>query len=397
MSVRTAVVLAAGEGTRLRPLTRNRPKPMLPAANRPILEHVLDALVDAGLERIVLVVGYRRERVQEHFGPTYRDVPLEYVIQDKQLGSGHALLQAGAVVDEPMLVVNGDRLVESDAVGAVCETFESDQATSAMAVIERGEASKYGAVTLADRDVVEIIEKPESDDYRLINAGIYAFEPSIFDAIAATPREAGELGLTETISRLIDGDRVRGVHIEGLWIDATYPWDLLDVAAAVLEHSRVRESQDNTDVWVDDTAIVHERATLRPPVVVSADCEIGPGAVLGPNVAVGRNCTVESNVTVERAVLDADARIDHGSTVIDAVLGQAVDVGVDVTIPGGPGDVRVDTHVFEDQPLGAVLADRAATGGAVTFEPGALVGPGAVIGDGAFVRGRIPGGAEVVR
>ncbi|MBO4249570.1 nucleotidyltransferase family protein, partial [Halomicrobium sp. IBSBa] len=105
MHIDTAVVLAAGEGTRLRPLTRNRPKPMLPAANRPILEHVFDALVEAGIEKLVAVVGYKRDRVQDHFGPTYRGVPISYVSQTKQLGSGHALLQARSAVDGPVLVM----------------------------------------------------------------------------------------------------------------------------------------------------------------------------------------------------------------------------------------------------------------------------------------------------
>jgi glucose-1-phosphate thymidylyltransferase len=113
------VVLAAGEGTRLRPLTHNRPKPMLPAANRPILEHVLETLVEAGVTELVLVVGYKRDRVQEHFGPTFQDIPIRYVVQEKQLGSGHALLQAREAVDEPMLVVNGDRVIEPEMVRAV--------------------------------------------------------------------------------------------------------------------------------------------------------------------------------------------------------------------------------------------------------------------------------------
>lgn len=397
MSVGTAVVLAAGEGTRLRPLTRNRPKPMMPAANRPVLEHVLDALVDAGLDRIVLVVGYRRERVQEYFGATYREIPIEYVIQDKQLGSGHALIQAQSAVDESCIVVNGDHIVAESAVERVVETFQSDDATAAMAVIERNNASKYGAVTLADRDVVQIIEKPENDDYRLINAGIYAFEPSIFDAIQQTSRDSGELRLTDTLTQIIASDRIRGVPVEGIWVDATYPWDILDVAVSVLEHGSIPEPERRTGEWLADSAHVHETVTLRSPVVVGPDCEIGPGAVVGPNVALGRNCTIGSNATVERTVADADSRIGHGSTIIDAILGQDVALGVDTTIAGGPADVRVDQQIFEDRQLGAVLADRARSGGAVTFEPGSLVGPGATIRHGGVVHGHVPEDAEVMR
>ncbi|WP_302081571.1 bifunctional sugar-1-phosphate nucleotidylyltransferase/acetyltransferase [Salinibaculum rarum] len=397
MSVQTAVVLAAGEGTRLRPLTRNRPKPMLPAANRPILEHVLDALVDAGIERIVLVVGYRRERVQEHFGPSYRSVPIDYVVQRKQLGSGHALLQARETVDSAHLVVNGDRIIEAAAVESVVDAFENDTAPAALAVLERPDASRYGAVTLHDRDIDEIVEKPDSDTYRLINGGIYAFEPTIFDAINETEREAGELALTDTIAGLIDEKRVRGVRIGGLWVDATYPWDLLQVASEVLARGRISEPQRRESIWVDADASVHDDATLRGPVVVGPDCEVAPGAVIGPNVALGRNVTIGPNVTAERTVLDSDARVDAGSTLRDAVIGQDVHLGVSTTIPGGPSDVRVNQTVFEDQRLGAVLGDRTRARGDVSVEPGTLVGPNVTLGTGAHVRGTIPEGSEVFR
>ncbi len=404
MSVRTAVVLAAGEGTRLRPLTRHRPKPMLPAANRPILEHVLDALVEAGMEELVLVVGYRRDRVQEYFGPYYRNVPVTYVRQTKQLGSGHALLQARDAVDGPHVVVNGDRVIEAGPVRDVVEAFESDDAPAALAVLERQHTQQYGAVVLRGHDIAEIVEKPDSDEYRLINAGIYAFEETIFEAIEATDRTDGELALPDTIADLVDDRRVRGVRTEGLWVDATYPWDLLEVANEVLARGRVDEPQTSVDaaraganVWVDDAATVHHDATLQGPVVVGPDSEIGPGAVVGPTVAVGPNGTVGANATVQRAVLDSDARVGAGSVLRDAVLGQDVHLGAATTIPGGPADVRVGQRVFEDQRLGAVIGDRARVGGDVGFAPGTLVGPGVSVETGAHVSGRVAEDAEVVR
>ena len=397
MSIRTAVVLAAGEGTRLRPLTRNRPKPMLPAANRPILEHVLDALIDAGVERLVLVVGYKRQRVQDHFGPDYRGVPIEYVVQEKQLGSGHALQQAESAVAGSMLVVNGDRLVDSASVEQVIGGFQSSEGPAAMAVREQPGASRYGVVTLAGRDVEEIIEKPDSGEYSLINAGIYAFDESIFRAIEATPRQSGELALPDTIGRLVAEERVRAVRVDGLWVDATYPWDLLAVATEVLQRGLPEQAETEPGIWIHESARVHEDATLRPPVVVGPDCEIGPGTVLGPDVAVGPNATVEANATLERSVVDTDSRVDHGSTLIDTVLGQAVELGAGTIVAGGPGDVRVDRTIFEEQPLGAVLADRVDVGGNASFAAGTLVGADADIGAGCHVGENVNSGAEVTR
>lgn len=398
MSIRTAVVLAAGEGNRLRPLTHNRPKPMLPAANRPVLEYVFDALIEAGIEEIAVVIGYKRDRVQEYFGPTYRDVPLEYVVQDKQLGSGHALLEAESAVNEPFLVVNGDRVLESGLVADVIAEFEQyPDAAATLGVLEHRDARQYGAVALHEGRIDEIVEKPDSDDYRLINAGVYAFRTSVFDDIEATERREGELQLPDMLARLIDeGEDIRGVRVDGLSPHATYPWDLLTVTREILARGRVDEPARGQGVWVDDSALVHEAATMQAPVVVGPDCEVGPGAVVGPDVALGRNVTVEANATVERCVLDTDTRVGPGSTVLDCVTGQDVTFGAANVVPGGPADVRVGARVFEDQPLGAVVADRVQAGGDVTLAPGTLVGPGARLHTGVHVQGEIVDDAEVM-
>jgi glucose-1-phosphate thymidylyltransferase len=395
MNVSTAVVLAAGEGTRLRPLTHNRPKPMLPAANRPILEYVFDALVGT-VDRIVVVVGHKHDRVQRHFGPTYRGVDLAYVHQEKQLGSGHALLQARDAVDDPVVVLNGDRVIDAHIVTDVVDVFESE-GDPTMSVLERPETSQYGAVSLHGDDVVELVEKPDTDEYRLINAGVYAFSPDMFGAIAATDREAGELALTDTLVEVVERGRLRGVRTEGMWVDATYPWDLLAVAEEVLARGHVAGEERDEGVHVDTDATVHDSAVLQPPVVVGPDCEVGAGVVLGPDVALGQNVTVAANTTVRRSVVDADTRVEAGSTLIDAVTGQDVFLGAGSTVPGGPADVRVGREVFPDQRLGAVLADRVVAEGDASFSPGTLVGPRAHIGTGVNARGTIGEGAEVVR
>ncbi|WP_435196410.1 sugar phosphate nucleotidyltransferase [Natronomonas sp. EA1] len=396
MELATGVVLAAGEGTRLRPLTRNRPKPMLPAANRPILEYVLDTLVAAGIEELVLVVGYRKERVQEHFGHAYRGVPITYAVQEKQLGSGHALLQAREAVDGPMLVVNGDRIVAEGIVADVRETFERT-GEAALAVLDHDAAHRYGAVTLEGDHVTEIIEKPSEGSHRLINAGIYAFDESVFDAIEQAPAAEGAFPLPSAIEYLIDEDGpIHAVRTDGMWVDATYPWDLLTVARRVLAEGWVEEPGEG-DVYVHDSARVHPDATLAGPVAVGPDSEVGAGAVVGPNVALGRNVTVEANATVVDSVVDSDTRVGAGATLVDTVTGQGVTVGPGAVVPGGPADVRIGTEVFEGPRLGGVFADRVTLGGGATVAPGALVGTEATIATGAHVAGNVDDEAEVVR
>ncbi len=236
MSAFSAVVLAAGEGSRLRPLTRNRPKPMLPAATKPILARVFDRLIDAGSTDITVVVGYQRERVQSYFGPSYRNVPLTYVRQRTQLGTGHALLCARDAVSGPILVINGDQLVDQRSIEAVQSAHRRTDAVATLGVLRRHDVSEYGGVLLeqasdpradtADAEstvpVAELVEQPRDERGYRLNAGVYALEPAIFDAISATEPQAGEHSLIDAISRIIDAgataDRpVQAVESEGLW------------------------------------------------------------------------------------------------------------------------------------------------------------------------------------
>jgi glucose-1-phosphate thymidylyltransferase len=370
---------------------------MLPAANRPILEHVLETLVEAGVSELVVVVGYKRDRVQEHFGPTFRNVPIDYVVQDKQLGSGHAVLQARATVDGPVLVVNGDRVIEPSMVEAVASRFATTGAP-ALALLEHPRAHDYGAVRLDGNRVVELVEKPAAGAFRLINAGIYAVDEALFDRLETTPRTDGELGLTEALVAHIDeGGRLEGVLTAGLWADATYPWDMLVLSRAVLGTGRIVHPEDSPGVHVAPSASVHETAVLETPCVIGPDCEIGPGVALGPNVAVGRNVTIGANATIVDSLVDADSRVGPGSTLIDCVTGQDVSLGAGTTVPGGPAEVALGGRVFHSEDLGAVFGDRVQAGGAVTAEPGALVGPEAILESGVVVDGHVPRGARVVR
>lgn len=400
MAITEAVVLAAGEGRRLRPLTYNRPKPMLPVAHRPIIEHVLDSLIDGGIERIAIVVGYRGARVKSHFGPTYRDIPIEFINQRKQLGSAHALLQArGSGIpreSDRFLVVNGDQLYDPSLVESVVD--RSTESTLALGIVRSDRAAEYGAVRLDGDRVTEFVERPETDTYRLLNAGIYSVTEEIFSVVDDTERKAGELAMSGVIDDLLAaGDPITGIRSDGWWDDATYPWDLLRLTEAVLSAGRmaILPSADEPHTWIAPSATVHETATIRPPAVVGPDATVGPMSVVGPTVAIGRNVTVGAGSILERSLLDADARIGPGSTLVEAVIGQGVVLGAENTVAGGPAEVRIDDRIFRDRPLGAVIADRATTAGAVTFAPGTLVGPAATVGTGASVEGVIDRGQEV--
>ena len=412
MNIDTAVVLAAGEGKRLRPLTQNRPKPMLPAANRPILEYVLDELVDAGLHDLHLVVGYKRDRVQEYFGSTYREASVTYHRQDKQLGSGHALLQARSAIDSDFLVVNGDQLVSREIIDDVLDAHTVEEVAT-LGVMESDRIAQYGAVTLGDGHVTQITEQAESNAHGLLNAGVYVFAPSAFAEIEAMPRHQGELSLPGAIEALIeDGKPVRGVRTAGFWRDATFPWDLLSLSEELLAHGHVTDTDMESDVptseasdrhhqsstiAIDDEARVHDSAIINGPVVIGSDCTVGANAVVGPNVALGRNASVEAGAAIRNSVIDQDTRIGMNATLVDTVTGQATTIGPGTIIPGGRSDIPVEDRVYQDERLGAVIADRAKLGGGCTVDTGSLIGPDVRAVVGCSISGAIEGGTKLGR
>lgn len=383
-----AVILAAGEGRRLEPLTNRRPKPMLPVVNRPLLEHVVDAVVAAGIDEIVLVVGYERDRIQTHFGDGDDwDVSIDYAIQETQLGTAHALKQAESHVDGPFLTLNGDRIIDPSIVTDVCNAL-LDDATTAMAVSRSPDPSTYGVVTLEDDHLGEIVEKPPrgypSD---LINAGVYGFSPGIFDEIRETDMaESGELRLTDTIARLLEADEVRAVRYEGRWLDVSYLWDLLSVTGQVLD----REG-GATEGTVGPGAYVSEAAR------VGSTASIGANAIVGRGTTVAENARIGPNVTIERSVVFPDATVEAGAVLRDCIVGANATIGANVTVPGGEATVVVEGEVNEDVVLGGVVGDNASVGGGAVLEPGTVLGDEVTVGGGVTVDGVVDDRTDVRR
>ncbi|MFB6308738.1 MAG: sugar phosphate nucleotidyltransferase [Haloarculaceae archaeon] len=387
-----AVVLAAGEGTRLRPLTRTRPKPMLPIGNRPLLEHVLEAAREAGIDEFVFVVGYKRERIQSYFGDGDDwDVDIEYAVQETQLGTGHALLQAEAAIDGDFLALNGDRIVEPSAISAVMDARRESR-DSVMAVTRHARPENYGVVELDGRTVRSIEEKPPAHavttDY--INAGVYGLGEAVFDDLRAAEAE-GELAVTAVLREYRDG--LRAVPFDGLWLDVSYHWDILSVNDRVLDRSGGSESEGDSS----STATVHERATVVDRTSLGADVRVRPGATVLPGTSLGDNVEVGANAVVANAVVFADATIGDGAVVRDCVVGENASIGANTTVEGGETDIVVGGDVHEGVRLGGVVGDNGSVGGGVTLAPGTVLGNHTQVESGCDVSGRIETGAVVRR
>ncbi|MGQ4554933.1 sugar phosphate nucleotidyltransferase [Halobellus sp. GM3] len=382
-----AVVLAAGEGMRLRPLTRTRPKPMIPIGNQPLLEHVLEAAKEAGIDEFVFVVGYKRERIQSHFGDGDDwDVDIEYAVQETQLGTGHALLQAESHVDGNFLALNGDRIVEPSAISAVIEE-RRETGRPAIGVTRHRNPENYGVVELDGRAVRSIEEKPPAHTVKTdyINAGVYGLGESVFDDLREAERE-GELEITSVLREYRDA--LRAVRFDGLWLDVSYHWDTLSVNSGML---------DRVPAPVAETATIDERATVVDGTAIGSDARVRPGATVLPGTALGDNVEVGSNAVVSNSVVLADATIGDGAVVRDCVVGENASIGPNSTIEGGEADVVVDGRVHGDVRLGGVVGDNATLGGGVTVAPGTVLGNDARVETGAVVDGWIETDAIVRR
>lgn len=199
------VVPAAGKGTRLRPLTDDKPKGLVEVAERPLLAHVFETLLDSGVDELVVVVGYRAGAILDNFSDSFQGLPITYVHQRDQQGLGHAVLQAAPHINEPFVVLNGDNVV----AGTLRRQVEAYQSTDAAVVVGVEEASRdtareTGVVTVEDDRVTAVVEKPDDPPSRLVTTGCYVLPASIFDALGLLrPSERGEYELADAVGVLI--------------------------------------------------------------------------------------------------------------------------------------------------------------------------------------------------
>lgn len=224
------VVPAAGEGTRLRPLTEDRPKALLEIADRPLLSHTFDRLLEIDPTQIVIVIGYRGEQIRACYGEAYAGVPIEYVTQEDQRGLAHAIAQAEPAIEGEFLVVNGDNVLDCSLAPVV--DHQTDPAVDATLLVEtadRETARSTGVVTTDDEGLVTgIVEKPEQPPSTLVTTGVYGLPQSIFERFRRIdPSDRGEYELPDAIDLLRrEGATIETVPIEGRRVNVNTPGDL---------------------------------------------------------------------------------------------------------------------------------------------------------------------------
>jgi mannose-1-phosphate guanylyltransferase len=351
-----ALVLAGGEGTRLRPLTYTTPKPVMPLAGRPFLSFMLDWLNGHGVDEVILSCGFMSEGVKRVLGDIYDGMRLRYVIEEEPLGTAGPVRLAldEGVLAERLLVLNGDVLTDVD-LSAELAQHERTGARVTLALQPVEDTASYGVV-LTDEDgrVAQFIEKADGEPpTNRINAGAYVVEREVVETIPAGRAVSFE---REVFPRLV-GHGLHGYAAEGYWIDIGTPDRYLEATWDLLA-GRVESTLPERD---ETGSLVYDGCLLS-------------GAHVGPQSVLGRHCSVGSDSRVERSVLHDRVMVGADAAVVESVLAEGVRVGERARIePGAMVGAR------------AVIGDGAVIGSEARLDPGVEVDAGAQVAAGEHV------------
>ncbi|HNR56938.1 MAG TPA: sugar phosphate nucleotidyltransferase [Methanothrix sp.] len=382
-----AIVLAAGEGSRMRPLTLSRPKVMVPIGGRPFLDHVVDRAMEAGVIRFVFVVGYRSEVIIDHFGDGNEfGADIEYVVQSEQLGTGHALMMAEDMATDRFLVLNGDVLADLPSLKRFLE-IKGD----AVAAKRVADPSRYGVFEVDGDRLRSVVEKSRSPPSDLANAGIYLFRKTIFEALRGVNKSVrGEVELTDGINVLVSrGEEVRVVEIED-WIEVGRPWDVLEANKILLsEIDRRIEGNVEPGATLSGNVIIGEGSRVRSgsyivgPVVIGKDCDIGPNCFIRAHTCIGDRVRIGNAVEIKNSAIMDNTNVAHLSYVGDSVIGSKCNFGAGTIVANlRHDDANIKSFIKGEKvdsgrrKLGAIVGDDVKTGINSSVYPGTVIEPG---------------------
>ncbi|MGH9119975.1 MAG: sugar phosphate nucleotidyltransferase [Acidimicrobiales bacterium] len=367
-----AVIMAGGEGSRLRPLTSNQPKPMAPLVNRPMMEHVVTLLRRHGFDDIVVTVAYMANAIRTYFGDGSEfGVRIQYAVEEEPMGTAGSVGNGKHVLDQRFLVISGDVLTDADLSAIV--GFHAERgaiATIGLAAVEN--PLEYGIVIVRDDGSIErFLEKPTwgqvfSDT---INTGIYVLEPEVFDHIP--DGQTVDFSANVFPAMLDAGKPLFGAVLDGYWEDVG------TLEAYIRAHKDALDGNVEVEidgfelqhgVWLGEGAEIHPEAKVEGPAVIAENCRIGAGARLGEYVVLGSNVRVRENGDLERVVIHDNAYLGPSVRLRGAVIGRS-------------SDLRAHARIEE----GAVLGDEAFVGENAVVNPGVKIYPFKTVEAGAVV------------
>jgi len=412
-----AVVLAAGEGVRLQPITATRPKHLIKVGGKPILEHCVEALKSCGLTEIVIVTHYMGDAIRQYFGDGEKlGLKIAYVEQAEMLGTGNAVSAVEPYVGGDFVLVYGDLLFAPDAVKNMIHSYETEKAAAVMAVVPVEKPESYGIVELENEKAVKrIIEKPALGEApsNLANAGLYVFSKEIFGKLKRTKASVrGEWELTDALSLFIKDEKtVLATKIsKGDWIDIGRPWDLLEANSWVLkrmEHKVYGTVENGAHligpVTVAETARIRSGAYIEGPTFIDEGSDIGPNCYIRPCTSIGKNVRVGNACEIKNSIIMDQTHVGHLSYVGDSILCErcnlaAGTITANLRLDDGTVKMLVKGEVVDTgrRKLGAILGDNVKTGINALLMPGVKVGMNSWIGANFTVHKDVPANTTVL-
>lgn len=396
MVVLKAVILAAGEGKRLRPFTYSEPKVMIPVANRSIMDYAVRSLVVNQITDIVMVVGYRKERIMSYFGDGDSfGAKITYVNQDKQLGNGHALIQAREHLDGDFIVLPGDSLMNPRSVKDIL----SIEAGHGALVIESDMPAKYGVAILERNRISSIIDRRADGTSNIVLTGAYKLPLSFLDALDGCV-EGGDYNITHALNLNLNQMKLEPIFCQGLWIDAVYPWDLLEVNHVALANAPVQTAGRiepgaliHGDVSIGEGTTIRSGTTLYGPISIGSGCDIGPNVSVFPSTSIGDNVTVDPFTVIRNSLIMSDCSIGSHSLLSQSVLGYGVKIRSHLMASSADAYVNLEEEFYKVPNIGTLMGEDCATGSGVSIEPGTIIGPKSKIMSGSRVARNVPTGA----
>jgi bifunctional UDP-N-acetylglucosamine pyrophosphorylase/glucosamine-1-phosphate N-acetyltransferase len=406
-----AVLLAAGEGVRLLPITATRPKHLIKVGGKPILQFCLEAVKNAGINEAIIVTHYMGDAIRQYFGAGEKlGLHISYVEQKAVLGTGNAAAVAEPYVDDDFVLVYGDLLFGLDAVKDMLQMFKQGKTAAVIGAVPVDRPESYGIIELDEkRRVKRIVEKPAvgKASSNLANAGVYVFSHEVFDKIRQTKASArGEWELTDAVTLLAkEGKAVLASELskEG-WFDVGRPWDLLDAnnwALKRMDHKVLGTIEQGAHligpVTVAESARLRSGAYIEGPCFIDEECDVGPNCYIRSGTSLGKKVRVGNACEIKNSIIMANTHIGHLSYVGDSILGEHCNLGAGTVtanyrLDAGSVKMMVKDRLVDTgrRKLGVVLGDNVKTGIKSLFMPGVKVGVNSWVGPNFMVERDLP-------
>lgn len=410
-----AIILSAGEGSRMRPLTLTKPKTMLPVAGKPIIQYNIESLRDNGITDILLIVRYKEEMVRNYFGDgSDFGVNIFYKTQKDFLGTANAISYGEDFIDDSIIVLNGDIILDDEIIHEIIKKYNYLTPDTLMLLTEVEDPSAFGVVEIENGNIKSIVEKPKREEApsNLVNAGIYIFNKDIFDKIRKTEiSERGEYEITDSVSLQIkDNKTVIGHKTSKDWIDVGRPWELIEVNEDLIGKLKTEIKGTIEDgafihgeVFLDEGSVIKAGVYIEGNVYIGKNCDIGPNSYIRGNTYFGDNVHVGNAVEIKNSIIMENTNVSHLSYVGDSVIGSNCNIAAGTNI----ANLRFDNATIKTKiknqkidsgrrKLGVIIGDSVKTGINSSFSPGVKVGHNSTIGSGVLLYEDLPSDTRVL-